>query len=282
MPRVRHFFDKLAFRMSRRVSDRAQRFLKANAHKAYRRKGKPIRHSNQHYLLVVVAPNARALAYIAKRRNWLTNCVEVARNVITRTAHEADLLQDQYDKGFLQPRHGKRETTSKGYSTRTDAGKGAGIQFAWYADRPDKLTRAPHCFHIEGRHQGVTAVRRLGIQEPADLLRLDHVRYWKPHEFLYDIDYERLGRLHLNRLSGSRRQRPRINQCGPHHYNVDRRTGGALYYALAVTRAFAKFDPDYDDDQPDVRIIARNVQKFVDVYGRGPYLRRRVSPIVDM
>ena len=46
----------------------------------------------------------------------------------------------------------------------------------------------------------------------------------------FELDLERLGRWHRNKLSGGRRKKSRISQRGS--YNYDRAIGSALYRAL--------------------------------------------------
>jgi len=279
--RVVHFFDKLAFRTPRKLGKADMAFLRLNARKRYHRLGQPIRNANLRWLLVVVAPNDAALNLIAKRRYLVVNCVEVARDELLQDARSALTRRDEYDRHFVQRHHGKRETTAVDNVTRTDAGRRAGVSFAWYADRPSKVTGHRHCFHIEGRYQGVRAVRRLGINAPADLTRFDHLAYWTRHDNRDEVDRERLGRWHLNCLAGSRRQKLLIKQYGRFRYNVDRAVGCALYRMYAETDAFARFcaqvDRPYPEDvqHPDKRTIEHCTQKFIDTYGRGPYLRRR-------
>ena len=131
------------------------------------------------------------------------------------------------------------------------------MNFAWYADRRSKVT-GEWCFHIEGRHVGVQAVRRAGVHHPRDLLTFDHEAYWQKWLHLYEIDLERLGRYHLNRQTRERRQHPLLlkSRCG-FVYNRDRSVGSALYRALSV----------------HPRQHCRSIQQFVATYGRGPFLQ---------
>jgi hypothetical protein len=115
------------------------------------------------------------------------------------------------------------------------------------------------CFHFEGKHSGRRDVGRLGINHPRDLLKFDFAAYFASHITLYQMDTERLGRFHLNKRSGSRRQKRRIRICDSSGYvfNVDAACGNALYQHYAF----------HEDG-------SQSLQCFIDRYGKGPYLQR--------
>jgi hypothetical protein len=79
---------------------------------------------------------------------------------------------------------------------------------------------------------------------------------------LCEIDQERLGRYDANKQSGSRRQRPRFEIKGRSVRNYDACRGYVLYRIYA----------DHEDDE------GHSAQRFIDTYGRGPFLRRLPSP----
>ena len=132
----------------------------------------------------------------------------------------------------------------------------SGRWFQWYGDRPSKITGEVPCFRFEAKHQGVQALRRSKIHTVADLLNFDHCAFWAEHLNFFTVDLERLGRFHLNRRSGSRRKKPRLQ---PRAYNRDRAIGSVLYRYFARNR----------DKQ-----WLFTLQDFVDRYGRGPFLQR--------
>jgi len=201
----------------------------------------------------------------------MVNRLEVAIDVIV-DAESKWALRDLFDEHFVQPWHGAdrvqiRYNGGSQTGARTKPKQSARRHyFEWYCDRPSKLT-GEDCFHLEGRHVGVGAVRSVGIEHPRDLLGFDHDAYWREHLSLFDIDCERLGRLHLNRLRRERRRHPLLHETrNGFVYNIDRATGNAL---LRVSAAHP--------DQP-----YRSVQHFVDSYGRGVFLQRIHIPIVNM
>ena len=259
-PRPVAYFDKLAFRTNRKPTRKQLDFLRDNSNFARADHGNPIRGSDKKYILTIVNPNNACLQFLSKRRELVVNRVEVALDLICETADEVVQLEDLFDEFFVQPWHGRRQTIKVGAGTYTGQDRGAGFHLTWYGDRASKRTGDEFCFHLEGRHQGVTAVRRAGIERPADLLTFDHGAYWRQHLNLFEIDLERLGRFHQNRIESRRRQTAdvAIDRTGKHSYNLDHRRGSILFRINSA---------DHPSD------IAP-VQEFVDRYGRGPYLRQ--------
>ena len=99
----------------------------------------------------------------------------------------------------------------------------------WYSDRPEKLTNAAFCFHLEARIRGVRAVQRLGIDSPRDLLSFQHyTAFWRDAECLKDIDHGCLGLIDNNRHLPKQEQRRRPT-------DEDRRHGLRLAGVLVAT-----------------------------------------------
>jgi hypothetical protein len=86
------------------------------------------------------------------------------------------------------------------------------------------------------------------------VLAFDHANYWAKNLQLFKIDFERLGRFYNNRRSGARRSKSRITGSWP--YNRDLAAGSVLYHAHA-------WHPQQ---------LHHSVQRFVDTFGRGPFL----------
>jgi hypothetical protein len=73
------------------------------------------------------------------------------------------------------------------------------------------------------------------------------------------LNLDRLGRSHLNRCRGQRRQHALTPvRYGSFHFNLDRRVGAMLF------RIFGAHP----------RQEFRSVQRFIDAFGRGPWLHR--------
>ena len=72
-----------------------------------------------------------------------------------------------------------------------------------------------------------------GIHTVADLLNFDHRAFWGGQLNFFALDLERLGHFDLNRLSGSRRRKPKLQ---PRAYNRDRAIGSVLYRHFARNR----------------------------------------------
>jgi hypothetical protein len=251
------FFDKIAFRTRRPLSKTKMKTLSANASFVDVRIGHPIRNSPDALIVTVVAPRRKALELLAECPDLKLNYVEVALDFLAEDVSAAYLLHELFDCGFVQAWHGKRETRRVENGTYTGQKK-PGHLFVWYSDRASKVAPWKSCLHVEGRHQGMAAVRRIGIQTPADLLTFDHTAYWRRYLNLYHIDLARLGRFHRNRTRRERRKNTSIDVSGRFKFDVDHRTGGLLFRIFSAHA-----------HQP-----IRSVQRFVDQYGRGPFLKK--------
>ncbi|WP_234679823.1 hypothetical protein [Bradyrhizobium monzae] len=126
--------------------------------------------------------------------------------------------------------------------------RGRGHYFTHYASEHCRIDGIVECFHIEGRYQGKQALTKIGINSAFDLLNFDHLRYWQKVDrvSLKEIDVQRLGQYHSNRLRGSR-ERPSDRH---------RRIGSVLIRKYGLDK-FGNIC----------------VQQFIQRYGRGPFLR---------
>jgi hypothetical protein len=201
----------------------------------------------------IYQPREPALCTLARLPDTaMVNYLEPTCDLIMVDSAEVKRLLEAFKHGFLQPWHRRKGVTSydHGFSTRKFPKRGqrrGGFWFQWYGDKPCKLTNEPHCFHFEGKHEGRQVVKRLGIQYPRDLMNFDFNGYFRKYMRLYRLDMERLGRYDHNKRTHAKRKRTDIN---------DRTLGMALYRILSAHA-----------DQQD-----RSLQRFVDQYGRGPYL----------
>jgi hypothetical protein len=201
--------------------------------------------------------------------------VEVAYEVVADRA-SVELLAEVFRNGFLQPWHGNREAVSyrHGFTTRKNPAKGKprnGRWFVWYNDHVSKYTGEEDCFRVEGRHQGSAAVRNIGIQRPHDFLTFDFDAYFARHIRFWQLDLERLGRCHQNRLNGHKRKRSMI---GPLGVNLDRMRGIVLYRKHSWHEDEQK-EREIKNGVKD-RFANHSLQRLVDSYGRGkprPYLK---------
>ena len=253
-------FDKVAFR-SRIAPNKAQlAILRANAVWVGVRIGHPIRGSDRRFLIVLIVPRQPALA-LADELGWMPNYFEAAVDTIVSEWKQALELHYFLDGSFVHSWHGKQKLVrysplgaddpcATTYSGQPKAGR----LFAWYSHRPSKITGEP-CLHLEARYRGVAACRRAGVYTAADLIHFDHIGHWQRHLACYRIDTEQLGRSNTNKSEGTRRQKPHIHRSG---YNVDAAKGSLLFRALSA------------HENQDLR----SVQRFVDRYGRGPFLHR--------
>jgi hypothetical protein len=191
------------------------------------------------------------------------NYIEIAVDFIFRDEGEVQRWLDAFKSGFLHRWHCRQMCVaaySNGFSTRAAPRRGEsrrGRWFNYYADKPCRITGEVDCFHFEGKHCGVQFLRRIGIHHPRDLVDFDFSSYFRKNLVLYNLDLERLGRYHDNCQRKTKRKKSRIIKYGARGiYNQDARLGGLLYQALAV-------HPDQQE---------RSLLRFVDHYGRGPFL----------
>jgi hypothetical protein len=248
-----HYFDVVRLRLTRPLSETELNYLRDNAQDARLNPGRYICGFIPDVLTVNV-PKEPALQALAELPGAIVNYLEVARDLIVPEA-EAKAFHQHFDTHFVQPWHGKHQTII-GANPSYSGQRRRGHWFAWYSDRPCKLTGEFGCFHLEGRYLGAQAVRRLGVHHPQDLLDFGHVAYWTENIHLYDVNSERLGRFDRNQRQGSRHRTPSISRFGSWTYNHDLAIGSTIFACLAQ-----------HPNQPGF-----SVQRFVDLYGRGPFL----------
>jgi hypothetical protein len=248
--------------------------------------------------LVVVKPNEEALRFLNALPRVLLNYSELARDQIVT---DAEQVHDRFIEHFVHPRHGTHEmvfritgeddenadddevpVNPRRFATRPQSNpivgdrttgtsytgqRRRGHLFACYSDLPSKETGELSCFHLEARYQGTTALRRLGIDRPADLIDFAHADYWNEVlKHIYRIDFERLGRYETNRRRRERRRKALIICSG--RYNKDAAVGSSLYHVFGQ-----------HPNQP-----YHSLQRFLDVYkprSRGFLTRIRWADIVN-
>jgi hypothetical protein len=205
-------------------------------------------------------PLQEALEWLAKRDDVLLTFVELALDHSTSDEWLKLALAEAFNKHFVQRWHRTRET--KIFDNHSNANTGPrrpGLRFQWYTDAASKATGEVNCFHLEAKCQGSAALHRIGIDHPRDLIQLDHGAFWRAQlngAFL-DCDRERLGRNNSNKREGTKRRTPRISRSkNGYVYNFDASAGTLLW------RVYAR--------HPDEGHFS--MQRFVDHYGRGPYL----------
>lgn len=228
-------------------------------------------------------PPRQVLEVFASRNDALLNYAEVAFDFLAsgepwQVHHALDQLLEAFRDGFLQARHGTKQCRAYpyGFTTRTYPAAGQRHNGRWYhcyIDRPSKVTGEP-CFHFEGRHQGADACRRIGIRHPHDMLSFNFAAYARNHIVLWQIDYERLGRFHRNRRTGSRAKKSLIAYSGGVPFNRDIAFGARLY-------KIHSWHPPFRDERGNmIESETSSLQQFVDYYGRGPFLRRQDTHII--
>jgi hypothetical protein len=263
--RVVLHYDKINVRAARRFNQRQLELLQANAVKLGAWRSKYLYHHSDHRYsrlgYTIVCPNHEAQRFIddLSPHEFTINSVELALNLIVDEYSKLQ-LQDLFNQCFVQPWHQQDvkhwDNMGTGTATGTATGK-HGFCFVWYCDEECKVEHEEHCFHIEARCQGLPVLRRIGFDK---LCTFDPMPFW--HKYLnnlYEVDLQRLGRYHLNRITGQRRQKPLLQ--GPFRYNVDHAYGCVIYRGCY-----------YDRCQDEMS--SPGAQFLVDGYGRGPFMRR--------
>ncbi len=156
-------------------------------------------------------PEAAALAAIARRHDWHLSYAEVALDWVFADDDARDDAKDFFDRHHVQLWH--RGEVRFVERTRYSRGREARFNIAAYDTRPSKVTGEP-CLHIEARVSGAGTLRRIGIDNAADLIRFDHYAFWRKHLRFADLDIVGFGRHVLNRQTGGRRRTPLIRCYG--------------------------------------------------------------------
>jgi hypothetical protein len=206
-------------------------------------------------------PSQEALEWLAKREDVLLTFVELALDYTTSDEWLKLALANAFNKHFVQRWHRSRESKifNNFYGNANTGPRKPGLRFQWYTDLHSKATGEVNCFHLEAKCQGGAALRRIGIYHPRDLIQFDHGKFWRAQltGSFFDCDHERLGRNNSNKRDGTKRRTPRLSRSkNGYVYNFDASAGSVLW------RVYAR--------HPDEGHFS--AQRFVDSYGRGPYL----------
>nr|WP_281720491.1 hypothetical protein [Nitrosomonas nitrosa] len=269
---VRPHFDRLQFRLARDPSPERMEFLRSNCAPGLRKreerafcadgKGHQGVMRSRPRMLVVVAPNRRALEWLCAQRSMICNGAEIAVE-IEMPRENARRLSAFFLQCLVQPWHRGRvsadewgkvdvlEVGEGGYTKRRSARRNIGF----YPDKPSKFS-GRECFKYEHKLNGLEAMRSVLIESSANLLSFDHAAHWQKHLTLFEVDIERLGRLELNRSEPKpgRRKKP----------------APILAFKWSADAAVGRFVMGRDGRNVQGILQA---QALVDRIGRGPFLR---------
>lgn len=253
------FLDALRFLVVQHQSHgEEQRLLTAlGGHASFARLEAGLPPRDFELILTIANPDLEGLRLIAARPWLIPREGEIALDWRVDDQNSAKVLHRFFDQHFVQSWHHTQETSHYRATTYTGRSHRPGRTFVAYSDRRSKLNPESSCCHIEARYQGIVALRKIGIHTPSDWLSFNHRAFWQKHLRFYEIDLTRLGRWYDNRRTGHRRQRGRRHLSGNYCYNVDRATGSVLF------RNFGRHATEQEI----------NVQRLVDYFGRGPFLR---------
>lgn len=227
--------------------------------------GKPIYQLNNPKFsqrIELKVPNAVAWGCLAARDDTSVTLAEFAVDCLF--PHDVDRLNTQkaFDIGFVQRWQRDNDRRSWVENDGTSTGRRRGLYHTWYSDRPSPAAgdhdletgEVLGCFHMEGRVNTGTKMKQLGIANARDAANFDHMAFWRERFILYVVDFEKLGRYHLNKRDGAKRRTPHPE--GYNGQNYDWHTGRILWRANA-----------YDESG------VLSVQTFLKNYGRGPFLK---------
>jgi|SRR5215211_2775180 len=167
-------------------------------------------------------PDTAALQFLAQRDGVLLNYLEIALDLIFRSEVDRDDAFDFVDRHHVKKYHRDRVRFVKGTTRYTDR-RGAPNNLVTYSGRHSKLTGEVACLHFDWRITGAVALRRAGIESVTDLLTLDHHRFWQSRLLFYELDWQKLGLMLLNRQHGRRRR----------HWERAERAGSAIWLGYA-------------------------------------------------
>lgn len=272
--KVSFFFHKIFVWIRGTLTDAESLRLHANSQGAEIRKhgdwyysnGKPIYQLNNPgftFRIELKVPTAAAWTDLAQRDDTSVTLAEFA--VDCSYCDDAERLKTHraFDVGFVQPWQRSNDRRSWVGNDGTSTGRRRGMYHTWYSDRasPAAGDHDPEtgevwaCFHMEARVNTGTKLKHLGIANAADAANFDHEAFWGERFKLWVVDFERLGRHHLNKAAGKKRRGPHP-KGGYNGKSYDWHTGRVLWRAHA-----------YDDSG------MLSVQTFLKNYGRGPFLK---------
>jgi hypothetical protein len=234
-PDIYPHLDKLTFRTDR-VTDKQLYALKDSARFAGVGRGHymPINPALP-VLLTVVVPTERALHLLVEKKPLICNYGEPAIDYISSTRRESMQINDLFEDHFVHSRHGKHQVVKFDNGGVATGQRRKGRRFVWYSDLPSKVTGELNCFHLEGRHQGTDALRRINVYEPSDWLTFDHATYWRQNLRLLDVNLERLGRF------GSGRRKSLVEHFSSGTFNRDLFRGSILFRDRAAVEELQRY-----------------------------------------
>jgi hypothetical protein len=212
------------------------------------------------YITKLVLPTFDAIEILNEVQDHSICRLELAFDLITDNPHDKETVKEFIEKHLYMPYHKHQSVVHKERTTywtqnTNNLGKWRiGRGFTSYDDRHCKSTGEVNCVHLELRLQGSQTIKKLKVYELQDLLATDFFEVWRQFLRLYHVDYQLLGKTHLNRLAGTRRKSTQVRNG----YNIDGATGNILFHNLSVNE----------------KLQSRSVQSFIDAYGTGRFLKQ--------
>jgi hypothetical protein len=187
-------------------------------------------------------PTRAAILSMARRSPHL-NYVEFALDWIFPNKEAQKAAYETADRFHVKRHHNRQQVRYVGEGdvsrTRYTGPRSAPNVLATYQDRASKVTGELCCVHFCWRVKGSEALRRTGVKNLEDVLRVDPHMFWLNRLLLYGvISPERLGRMYLQHHTGSRRRGPWVQKISKSGltYDFDFRTGGLLKRIYPTTQ----------------------------------------------
>jgi len=187
--------------------------------------------------LALYQPTKAVLEWLSGRNDVLVNICEVALDWIFDNQDDLERAYSFVDQHLVKKYHRLSHGVRYFEQTRYTGPPWLATKAVVYPDKPSRINGEPHCLHIDYRMSNRGAVRRAGIEGPADMVSLDHRRFWEDRLLMYALDPNKFGRAYHNHVEGKgRRHAPWVHRShNGFAYDMDRRAGNMIVRSLGVT-----------------------------------------------
>jgi hypothetical protein len=141
-------------------------------------------------LLHICQPSRVALEWLEARGNVWPTYLEPALNLIFNTGRECWDATRYTSKHIYKPYHQHR--WFEPLNTRYTGPRRSPQNLTHYGHRRCKVSKAPHCLHIEWRTKS-SALPRIKATTIREVIDFDHRAFWQERLLMYEVDLEMLG-----------------------------------------------------------------------------------------
>ena len=185
-------------------------------------------------------PSREALQSLSTLDGAVLNSIELSLDWVFDDASSRNDAYDFVCRYHVKKYHRDQGIRFVGGVTRYSGPRKSPNVLAIYRDRASKVTGEVYCVHFDWRIKGAPALRRAGIASVADLIKLNHRRFWQERLLMRDLSLRDLGRMyHVHVVGKGRRRGPWVVFSGRKEfpYQVDLRAGATIVRALNSTQA---------------------------------------------